>query len=81
MRDAKKTRKLVYDAIVDYMLKNNYPPSVRELCKLTGLTSTSSVHAHLMELAVEGKIKMSKDSEPRTITVPGISYTDKRAYL
>ena len=37
----------VYDYIVDYMLKHQYAPSVRDICKGVGLKSTSSVYAHL----------------------------------
>lgn len=33
-----------------------YPPSVREMCKATGLNSTSSVHAHLTTLEKKGYI-------------------------
>ncbi len=33
-----------------------YPPSVREMCKATGLSSTSSVHAHLNTLEKKGYI-------------------------
>ena len=33
-----------------------YPPSVREMCKATGLSSTSSVHAHLTTLEKKGYI-------------------------
>ena len=34
-----------------------YPPSVRELCSATGLSSTSSVHAHLNTLEKKGYIR------------------------
>lgn len=34
-----------------------YPPSVREICQAVGLSSTSSVHAHLNTLEKRGYIK------------------------
>ncbi len=34
-----------------------YPPSIREICKAVGLSSTSSVHAHLNTLEEKGYIK------------------------
>lgn len=38
-----------------------YPPSVREMCKASGLSSTSSVHAHLNTLEKKGYIIRGKD--------------------
>ena len=52
-----KSRDRVYDAIVKYMKQNQFSPSIRELCDMTGLKSTSSVHAHLMTLESEGRIQ------------------------
>lgn len=34
-----------------------YPPSIREICQAVGLSSTSSVHAHLNTLEQKGYIK------------------------
>ena len=34
-----------------------YPPSIREICKAVGLSSTSSVHSHLNTLEKKGYIK------------------------
>ncbi len=46
--------------ILEYIKKElatrGYPPSVREMCKATGLNSTSSVHAHLTTLEKKGYI-------------------------
>ena len=43
-------QKLVYDSIVDYQMQNGYAPSIRELCVICKLASTSSVYAHLKKL-------------------------------
>lgn len=44
----------VYHAIKDYMLKNGYCPSVRELCEITGLKSSCSINRHLERLEEYG---------------------------
>lgn len=48
----------VYKAIVDYINNHQYPPTVRDLCKLTGITSTSVIHSKLKSLADKGYIEI-----------------------
>ncbi len=48
----------VYDAIVDYISKHQYPPTVRDLCQLTGYKSTSTIFAKLKALEEKGYIKL-----------------------
>lgn len=43
--------------IKDELTVRGYPPSIREICKAVGLSSTSSVHAHLNTLENKGYIK------------------------
>lgn len=43
--------------IKDELNLRGYPPSIREICKAVGLSSTSSVHAHLNTLEEKGYIK------------------------
>jgi len=47
--------------ILDYLKKeikqNGYPPTVREICDAVGLSSTSTVHAHLETLERKGFIR------------------------
>lgn len=43
--------------IKDELTVRGYPPSIREICKAVGLSSTSSVHAHLNTLEDKGYIK------------------------
>ncbi len=71
------TYKRVYEFIIEYMIKHNYPPSIREICAGVGLSSSSSVFSQLKTLKSMGKINMV-DNQPRTITVPGIIYIDCR---
>lgn len=43
--------------IKDELTLRGYPPSIREICKAVGLSSTSSVHAHLNTLEEKGFIR------------------------
>ena len=54
--------------IKESILEKGYPPSVREMCTAVGLSSTSSLHAHLEALAKKGYIKKDP-SKPRTIEI------------
>ena len=66
-------RERVYNFIVEFMKKNGYAPSVREICTGTDLSSTSSVYMHLLKLEDEGKIQMKKKST-RAIKVIGFQF-------
>jgi len=45
-----------YEYIEQYIFKNNYPPTIREMCDHLKLDSTSSVVYHLKKLEKMGKI-------------------------
>ena len=68
----------VYDAIAEYLMKNNYPPSMRELCEITGIRSTSSIYMHLFKLNKAGLLDSGGEFKPRTLRIPGIHYVDER---
>jgi len=61
-------QQLVYDGIVKYQKEYGFAPSIRELCKISGLASTSSVYAHLKSLEDLGYIKRKEDA-PRAIAI------------
>lgn len=63
-------RERVYNFIVEFMKKNGYAPSVMEICAGSGLSSTSSVHNHLIMLKMMGKIDM-KENTSRSIRLVG----------
>ena len=63
-------RNEIYDFIVQFMLINQYSPSVREIKEGVGLKSTSSVFTHMEKLKKEGKIDYNSGN-PRTITLSG----------
>lgn len=58
--------------ILNYMkeeiLKKGYPPTVREICEVVHLKSTSSVHSHLETLEKNGYIRRDP-TKPRAIEI------------
>ena len=63
-----KSRDKVYNYIVDYVTEHLYSPSVRDICRGTGLSSTSTVYSHLLTLENEGLITFEG---VRRITIKG----------
>lgn len=52
-------QQLILDFLKSQIRKNGYPPTVREICDAVGLSSTSTVHAHLETLERKGYIRRS----------------------
>jgi SOS-response transcriptional repressor LexA len=63
--------------ITDYVQKNNYPPTVREICKEFDFKSTSSVHGYLDKLRKERLISSEYD-KPRTLKIENERYKTKK---
>ena len=76
MKHSQLKEETVFDIIKRYMLQNQYPPTTREICEISGLQSTSSVNFYLNRLKDKGLIDFI-DGKPRTITIPGIVYRDE----
>ncbi|NPV71421.1 MAG: transcriptional repressor LexA [Firmicutes bacterium] len=57
--------------------EKGYPPSVREICRAVGLSSTSTVHGHLDKIEQKGLIKRDP-TKPRTIEITGSKHPAKR---
>lgn len=55
-RELTKSQQKVYDFLKE-KTETGVPPTVREICQATGLTSTSTVHAHLKTLEKHGYIR------------------------
>ena len=47
---------LVFEFIEDFCKKNNFPPTVREICNALMIPSTSTVYYYLQTLEKEGYI-------------------------
>ena len=58
----------ILDFIDRTQRERGYPPSVREICEAVGLTSTSTVHAHLSTLQKQGFLRRDP-TKPRAIEV------------
>lgn len=58
----------ILDLISTTVADRGYPPSVREIGDVVGLSSPSTVHSHLSTLAAEGFIRRDP-SKPRAIEV------------
>jgi len=61
-------QKQVLNSIIEFKSNHGYSPTVRELCEMTGLKSTSSIASHMRTLKENGYITWI-DSMPRTIQV------------
>ena len=67
-RKITKRQQQIYDFIRSYQTEKGYPPSVREMAAAVGLSSHSTVHAHLSALEAHGLIKRDK-TKPRALEV------------
>ena len=61
-----KRQQEIFDFIKRYSAKNGYPPTVRDIGKAIGLTSSSTVHAHLANLEKIGLLRRDP-TKPRAI--------------
>jgi repressor LexA len=63
-----KRQQEIFDFIKRYGSEHGYPPTVRDIGKAIGLTSSSTVHAHLANLEKIGMLRRDP-SKPRAIEV------------
>ena len=63
-----RKEKAILKFIEEQVIENGYPPSVREIGKAIGLSSTATVHAYLAKLEKQGYIK-KEDKKGRTLKV------------
>jgi repressor LexA len=61
-----KRQQEIFSFIKESLLKNGYPPSVREIGKAVGLKSSSTVHGHLAKIEELGLIRRDP-TKPRAI--------------
>ena len=85
-RKSEQIKELIMQAIVSYIEKHQYAPTVREIGSMTGIKSTSTVHHHLSVLLEEGKLETDAGlGTPRALRVPGYKFikecaTDEERY-
>jgi repressor LexA len=58
----------IFNYIKREILEKGYPPTVREIGKVVGLKSSSSVHSHIDTLEKSGYIKRDP-AKPRSIEI------------
>src|SRR5918998_5176899 len=61
-----KRQKEIFDFIKRYSDSHGYPPTVRDIGKAIGLTSSSTVHAHLSNLEKVGLLRRDP-TKPRAL--------------
>lgn len=65
-----KRQREILDFIKRYLDSNGYPPTVRDIGGAVGLTSSSTVHAHLANLERAGAIRRDP-TKPRALEIIG----------
>jgi repressor LexA len=63
-----KRQQEIFDFVKRYVSEHGYPPTVRDIGKAIGLTSSSTVHAHLANLEKLGLLRRDP-TKPRAIEV------------
>ena len=74
---AAEERQRILDAVVNYMMAHNYPPTYSEISERTGINSYSTINKRLEELQDRGIIN-HEIATTRGIEVFGIHYVDER---
>jgi repressor LexA len=65
-----KRQQEIFDFIRQYSSRHGYPPTVRDIGKAIGLTSSSTVHAHLANLEKLGLVRRDP-TKPRALELLG----------
>jgi repressor LexA len=71
-------QKLILDFLKAQIRRKGYPPTVREICEAVGLSSTSTVHAHLETLERKGFIRRSPTKNRSTEILEEDFYSNSR---
>lgn len=64
--EGREVRRRICEFIASSTKENGWPPTVREIGAAVGLSSTSTVHAHLAVLQREG-VLVRDPSKPRAV--------------
>lgn len=77
--DLNKREKAILKFIEKQIRANSYPPSVREIGKAVGLSSTATVHGYLAKLEEKGYIKKESQKGRTLRLLKGILKEEKKA--
>jgi repressor LexA len=69
-KPATERQRTILDVIRAFTAEHGYPPSVREIGERVGLSSSSTIHAHLKSLEKRGLIERDP-TKPRALRSPG----------
>lgn len=76
----KNTRKIILEKIISYITEHGYPPTIREICNMTGIKSTSTIHNHLNKMIESGMLETDSGiGSTRAIRVPGYRFVKEGA--
>lgn len=64
-----ETTEKIYDFCKSYIDEHGYAPTIREIGKGVGLSSTSVVHRHMQRLFNEGKLATEHPGEARAFRI------------
>lgn len=74
-QQGEETREKILKSIVSYIEEHGYSPSVRDICDMTGLKSTSTIKSHLDRMFRDGLLETDCGiGTPRAIRVPGYKF-------
>ncbi|BCZ46906.1 hypothetical protein psyc5s11_29730 [Clostridium gelidum] len=65
-------QKEIFNIIKNYIEKKSIPPTVKEICELAGISSTSTIQGYINRLEKEGYILKEKGCS-RSIRIQKIS--------
>ncbi|MEK4993255.1 LexA family protein [Paenibacillus sp. FSL H7-0918] len=68
MKPLTDKEKEILRSLIKMIEINHYPPTLRELAKEVGLSSTAVIHAHMERLEIKGYIQRGKNM-PRALRV------------
>lgn len=67
------TRERILEAIKTYITAHGYPPTVREICDMTEIRSTCTVHYQMQRMVEDGTLETdTADGSSRAIRIPGM---------
>lgn len=68
MSNSYVTNEQVYGAVKEFIAQRGHSPSLREIAKMVGLKTASTVRVHLVSLRDE-KLVTWNEGEPRTLRI------------
>jgi len=75
----KSNQLILFRIIANFIEVNGFSPSIRELCKLSNVKSSSTVHGHIIKFKELGVIE-NHETFPRTIRVTNKGREMLKAY-